>query len=320
MSKSSFTVASLTAQPGQRAAAVLDLTLAGTPTKMPLFVLNGANDGPTVVVTAGIHGAEYVGIEAAMRLATQTDPAQLRGQLVVAPISSMTAFAKRAIYIAPPDSKNLNRCFPGQADGSFAEQLALWIFTSLISRADYYLDLHGGDLNEALVPFSIVKRSQDAALTDKAIGLAAAFGIPLILAVDDAVKGGTFSAAADAGIPAVLAEIGGQGLWPEHEVQEMVHGLHRALAHTGSLDVSPPPAPATRVLEEMAWLRSQHDGLFYPQCQVGDEVKRGQALGRVTDYLGNIVQVAEAPVDGTVLFLVTTLAMNNSDPLLAVGA
>lgn len=320
MSKLSFTVAGLIVMPGERVSTVLNLTLAGTPTKMPLFVLNGAGDGPTVVVTAGIHGAEYVGIEAAMRLATQTDPAQLRGQLIIAPISSMTAFAKRAIYIAPPDSKNLNRCFPGQADGSFAEQLAHWIFTNLISRADFYLDLHGGDLNEALVPFSIVQRSQDAALTDKALGLAAAFGIPLILAVDDAVKGGTFSAAADAGIPAVLAEIGGQGLWPEHEVQEMVHGLHRALTHTGSLDASAPPAPPTRVLEEMAWLRSQHDGLFYPQCKVGDEVKRGQALGRVTDFLGNTVQVAESPVNGTVLFLVTTLAMNNGDPLLAVGA
>lgn len=116
MSKSAFTIAGLTAVPGERASAVLDLTLAGTPTKMPLFVLNGAQDGPTVVVTAGIHGAEYVGIEAAIRLATQTDPSQLKGQLVVAPISSMTAFAKRAIYIAPPDGKNLNRSFPGQSD------------------------------------------------------------------------------------------------------------------------------------------------------------------------------------------------------------
>src|SRR5262245_28829337 len=115
MSKPPFSVATLTATPGKRASAVLDLTLAGTPTKMPLFVLNGAQDGPTVVVTAGIHGAEYVGIEAAMRLPAQTNSQQLKGQLVVAPISSMTAFAKRAIYIAPPDDKNLNRCFPGKA-------------------------------------------------------------------------------------------------------------------------------------------------------------------------------------------------------------
>jgi predicted deacylase len=320
MPKHLFSVAGVEAAAGERAAKVLDLTLAGVQTKMPLFVLNGAAEGPTVVVTAGIHGSEYVGMAAAMRLAKETDVSQLKGQLVIAPISSMTAYAKRAIYIAPPDDKNLNRMFPGNPNGSFAEQLADWIFTHLIQRANYYLDLHGGDLNEALVPFSIIKRTTNPTLNERAHALAAAFGIPLILAVEDTIKGGTYSSAADAGIPAVLAEIGGQGLWSHDEVQDMLDGLHRALAHVGALQVSAPPAPATRVLEEMAWLRSDHDGMFYTLCKVGDEVKAGQLLGYVTDFLGNTVQEAIAPVDGTVLFLVTTLAMNAGDPLLSVGA
>ena len=318
MPKSPITVATLTAQSGERASAVLDLAFADTPTMMPLFVLNGANDGPTVVVTAGIHGAEYVGIEAALRLGRDIDPRSLSGQLIIAPISSMTAFTKRAIYLAPPDDKNLNRCFPGKADGSFAEQLAHWIFRNLILRANFYLDLHGGDLNEALVPFSIIKRSGIDGLDRRATRLAEAFGLPNIVAAE--VKGSTVGAAADAGIPAVLAEIGGQGLWPANEVQAMVDGLHRVLVHAGLLDATAPLAPKTRMLEEMAWLRSQHAGLFYPTCTVGDQVKAGQRLGTVTDYLGNEVQVATAPVDGTVLFLVTTLAMNSGDPLLSVGA
>ena len=75
-----------------------------------------------------------------------------------------------------------------------------------------------------------------------------------------------------------------------------------------------------RLLEKMVWLRSEHDGLFYPSVNVGDEVQKGQALGRVADYLGNSVQPVAAPASGVVLFLVTTLAMNNGDPLLAVGA
>lgn len=320
MPKQLFAVAGVEAAAGERAANVLDLTLAGVQTRMPLFVLNGAGEGPTVVITAGIHGSEYVGIAAAMRLAKETDVSQIKGQLVIAPISSMTAYARRAIYIAPPDNKNLNRSFPGDPNGTFAEQLARWIFANLIQRADFYLDLHGGDLNEALVPFSIIKRTANAALNEKAHALAAAFGIPLILAVEDTIKGGTYSSAADAGIPAVLAEIGGQGLWSDDEVQAMLNGLHRALSHAGVLQVSAPPAPATRVLEEMAWLRSDHDGMFYPLCKVGDEVKSGQALGYGTDFLGNKVQEAIAPVDGTVLFLVTTLAMNQGDPLLSVGA
>lgn len=318
MSTQPFDVAGLTVQPGQRVSRVLDLTLAGVSTQLPLFVLNGAQEGPTVVITAAIHGAEYVGTEAAMRLAHQIDSKRLRGQLIIAPIVSMLAYKKRAIYICSPDDKNLNRCFPGDPNGSFAEQLADWIFQNLIKKANAYLDLHGGDLNEGLVPFSIVKRTGNATLDEEAMALAEAFGLPDIVASE--VKGATVGAAADAGIPAVLAEVGGQGVWREDEVQQMHDGLLRSLAYMGLIDTNAPPAPATRVLSQFAWLRSQHDGLWHPKCSVGDTVTEGQIVGEVVDYLGNAVQTAIAPISGTVLFLVTTLAMNNNDPLLAVGA
>ncbi len=318
MSNEPFDVAGLTAQPGERVSQVLELTLAGVTTQLPLFVLNGAQDGPTIVITAAIHGAEYVGTVAAMRLAHQIDPAQLRGQLVIAPIASMLAYKKRSIYICPPDDKNLNRCFPGDPQGSFAEQLADWLFQNLIRRADAYLDLHGGDLNEGLVPFSIVKRTGNATLDAAAMALAEAFGLPDIVASE--VKGATVGAAADIGIPAVLAEVGGQGVWRSDEVQQMHDGLLRSLAHMDLIDTNAPPAPATRVLSEFAWLRSEHDGLWHPTCEVGDTVTKGQHVGEVVDYLGNLVQTAVSPATGTVLFLVTTLAMNKSDPLLAVGA
>jgi len=317
MSTSTFSIAGLSTEPGTRSARVLDLTFAGVSTKFPLFVLNGEKSGPTVLITAGIHGAEYVGIEAAMRLAKATNVAELRGTLVIAPVSSMTAFAKRAIYLAPPDNKNLNRCFPGRSDGSFAEQLANWIFENLIKRADVYLDLHGGDLNEALALFSIISITGDAALDDRSMQLAAAFGLPNIITSE--VKGSTISAAGRAGIPAVLAEVGGQGLWPESDVQIMVDGLNGALASIGMVTLTLERKP-TRIMEQMSWLRSENDGLFYPKCKVGETVVKGQIVGTVTDYLGNPVQTATAPIDGTVMFLVTTLAINNGDPLLSVGA
>ena len=319
MTKPSFEIAGLSAAPGERQSKLLSLSFAGVATQMPLFVLNGAHDGPTLVVTAAIHGAEYVGTEAALRLAKNTDPATLHGQLVVAPICSMTAFKKRAIYVCPPDDKNLNRMFPGDANGSFAQRLAHWIFENLIRRADAYLDLHGGDMNEALVPFSITRRTGNAALDQKALALAQAFGIPYIIAGTGPLASNTYAAAAGAGIPAVLAEVGGQGLWPERDVQQMYEGLQRAVAHLGLATTNVPAAPATRLLEEMVWMRSKHDGLFYPAINVGDGVTKGQALGRIDDYLGNTLERLVAPTGGTVLFVVSTLAMNNDDPLLAIG-
>ena len=317
--KQAFDITNISAVPGTREARVLDLNMAGVATKLPLFVLNGAHEGKTLVVTAAIHGAEYVGTEAAYRLARQTDPATLHGQLVVAPVASMTAFKKRAIYLCPPDDKNLNRVFPGDPAGSFAQQLAHWLFQNLIRRADVYLDLHGGDMNEALVPFSILRRSGNAELDGRALALAQAFGLPNI--VTSLVRGSTTSAAGELGICAVLTEVGGQGLWPEQQVQQMYDGLRRSLEHAGLTSGAsvPPPAPS-RLLEDMVWLRSAHDGLFYPAVEIGAEVTAGQNLGRVADYLGNTVQEVIAPASGVILFLVTTLAMNNNDPLLAVGA
>ena len=315
--KETLEILGLRVAPGEVGKTVLDLTLAGVQTKMPLFVFNGAYPGPTVVVTSGVHAAEYVAIATTYRLARELDPAQLYGQLIVAPIVSMTSFTKRAIYIAPPDDKNLNRQFPGDPSGSFAQQLAAWIFQNLIRRADAYIDLHGGDLNEALVPFSILRRTNNTDVYERSMALAEAFGLPNI--VVSVVGGSTTSAAAEAGIPAVLAEVGGQGLWTEADREQMYVGLQRALAHLG-LTRTPAPAPApTRVLNEFVWLRASHDGLWYPAVNIGDTVTEGQQVGHIEDFLGNVVEVATSPVSGTVLFLVSTLAMNNGDPLLGIG-
>lgn len=319
MGKQAFEVAGVHADAGERASTVLELSFAGSALRMPLFVLNGTQEGPTVVITAGIHGSEYVGIETAYRFALQTDPGELKGQVLVAPISSMNAFASRSIYLCPPDDKNLNRMFPGKADGSFAEQLACWIHRNLMLRAAYYIDLHGGDMNEALVPFSIIRRSGNAELDARSLALAQAFGLPHIVSTTG--NGQTNSAAVASGIPSVLAEVGGQGVWSEDQVRRMGDGLRRAVAHAGVL----PPltgqmAPATQLVESMVWMRSSHDGLFYPAVAVGDTVKQGQNLGRVADFLGQTAETLVAPASGVVLFLVTTLAMNNGDPLLAIGA
>jgi uncharacterized protein len=131
------------------------------------------------------------------------------------------------------------------------------------------------------------------------------------------VPGATVGAAASANIPAVLVEIGGQGQWNEAQAVEMYAGLRRALGFAGLIDMRFAPVSA-RIMNESAWLRSQHNGLFYPSCRVGENVSAGQHLGRVVNFLGETVQEAIAPEAGRVMFLVTTLAMNEGDPLLAV--
>ena len=122
--------------------------------EIPIFAVSGTRPGPTLVVTAGVHGAEYASIEAALRLGRTTQPADLRGRLIVAPIVNMPAFRARSIYVCPLDGKNLNRIFPGNPEGSAGERIAYWVFENVIRQGDYFVDLHGGDMIEDLKPFA----------------------------------------------------------------------------------------------------------------------------------------------------------------------
>ena len=318
MPKKSLEVASLAAKPGERVFDLLTLHIADQDVQIPLFLINGAEEGPTLAVTAGIHGAEYAGIEAALRFARLVDPTSLQGQVIVAPMANPPAFWARSIYVCPLDGKNLNRVFPGDPQGSPSEILAHWLFQNLISRGDYYIDLHGGDMIEALVPFVIYRLSGDDKVDKASDALARSYGFRYL--VESKTKGAATSAAAARGIPSMLAESGGQGIWDEVVVGAHTTGLLRALRHLGMVEGGQPEEVPTQLLRTFAWLRSEHNGFYYPKTKVGDVVAKGRDLGYIGDHLNNVLQTLEAPLSGRILFLVTSLAINQGDPLLAVGA
>lgn len=309
---------SLVAKPGERVYGTYNLNLDGNETHVPIFLINGAQDGPTLAVTGGVHGAEYASIEAALRLGQSLDPAKLHGRVIIVPVVSMPAYKARSIYVVPFDGKNLNRQFPGDAEGSASEQLAHWLTFNVIKQADAFIDLHGGDLNEALVPFTIFQKTGDDATNAKSLELARVFGIKYL--VGSEVKGSSVSAAASLGVPGILPESGGQGIWEPHHIDALSDGLERVMRHLGMIDGGTSDARETVVMNQFVWLRSEHDGCYYPEVRVGDTVQAGQSVGKVAGFDGTTLQSVTAPVSGAVLFLVTTLAINNGDPLLAIGA
>ncbi|MCA9836792.1 MAG: succinylglutamate desuccinylase/aspartoacylase family protein [Trueperaceae bacterium] len=283
----------------------------GYPVKIPYFILKGAKPGPTVLVTAGVHGAEYASIDAAYRV-TKLDPKTLSGTVVILPIISTPAFTSRSIYINPIDYKNLNRLFPGMAEGTFGEKLVYWLTEEFICKADAYIDLHGGDMIEALTPFTIYQAGHTSSHE-----LAKAFGIELLVASDSEIM--SFTAGARQDIPSILAEASGQGLWLEAEVERLRLGVERCLIHLGLLEGELEPKPH-KDLSEFAWLRSEHEGLWYPYAVAGDRVKKNQVVGEVKSLLGEPLQQAISSIDGIVLFSVSSLAINADDPLLGIGA
>lgn len=318
MANKNLKIGDLTAVPGSKVVGRQKVEVAGHLIKVPVFLINGSADGPTLVVTAGIHGAEYASIEAAFQLGRSLKPDELQGRVIVIPVVNMPAFRARSIYVCPLDGQNLNRVFPGKADGTASEQLADWLFRNAIKGADYYVDLHGGDLIEDLVPFTIYHRSGNKAVDQKSLELARVFGIRYI--VRSETHGSTYSAASSAGIPALLTEAGGQGLWPPEAVAVQTDGLNRLMRHEGMLEGPAPEPVQTQVLDQFVWLRSEHKGYYYPKVKVGELVRQGQNIGSVTDFQGNVLQPVVAPVEGMILFLVSSLAINQGDPLLAIGA
>ncbi|HKV45098.1 MAG TPA: M14 family metallopeptidase [bacterium] len=309
-------VGSLRAEPGTKVTGWLEVP--GTPIQMPATLACGTEPGPLLSITAGVHGGEYPGIEAAIRTAGAFEPATLRGSVIVVHIVDVPAFQGRNIYICPLDGKNPNRVFPGNPEGTASERLAHTLFTQVISRADVFVDLHGGDINEALVPFTIIADTGDPAVDAQTLALARVYGIRYI--VRGRVSGGTYGAAAQRKIPAILTEAGGQGRLDEEPLHVHLRGLRNVLRHLGIVEGACDPVAPPVVLSKFHWVTSEHRGLFYPTIAPGDQVTEGQVVGETRDYFGRALGTIIAPGAGVVLFTVITPATNPGDPMFAVAA
>jgi len=314
-------VAGLSAAPGERVSGLIEVDLGDRVVELPVVLINGSSDGRRVAITAGIHGAEYVSIAALRRVAMAVDPGRVRGAIVAVLTANPAAFAARSIYLNPLDRKNLNRVFPGDAGGSASERLAAWLDANVIAGSDLFIDMHCGDLNEALISFTGMELTGNRDVDALSRQVADAYGLDYL--VIGPLPGSTTTAAATRGIAAVLGEVGGRGQWPEEDVSVHAAGLRRALVAAGVLPVSEANGPAGRVstlLTREAWLRSDVNGYWHPAVEVGDLVLAGQPVGEVRDAFGAVCRAIEAPIGGVILFLVTSLAMNEGDPLLAIGA
>lgn len=314
-----LTAGQLTARPCEKVTGINQFPVDGEPFSLPMYLINGAEPGATLVITGGVHAAEYASIAAALELGQSLDPAEIKGQVVVVPVLNQAGFKARSIYLNPMDNVNLNRVFPGRADGSASEQIAGWVFENVMKQADYYIDLHGGDLVEALVPFTLFPEVGQAEVDQASFELAEVFGIEYLVR-KEGTSGSTFSAVAAAGIPSILVESGGQGIWPREAVTRLTDGVLRVMRQTGMLAGGPPEKVPTLLLRDFIWLRSDFEGYWYPSIEVGQNVSSGQTLGVVKDVWGKVLQTAQATADGRVLFLVSSLAINQGDPLLSIGA
>ena len=278
---------------------------------VPAFQLHGTEDGPRVSVIGGIHGCEYSSIAAVTRVMRELEGTTFAGTITGVPVVSMESFTQRSPFVVPQDGKNLNRAFPGDPNGSYTERLAHDIFKTLIEPADAVLDLHGGDLVEALEPFALF---HDAGARE----LALAFGLPYVVDSAGTLSGTTSGAAAQAGVPGVIAEAGGIGQLDSEAVALLANGTRNALKHLGVLE-GPPDPPRSKVVDEFVWLRTPRGGFWAANVRAGDAVAEGDAVGEVRDLYGDVLEQITAPKPGVVLFLTTSAAVADDGLLLGLG-
>jgi predicted deacylase len=290
--------------------------------RWPYIALVGKVSGPTVLVTAGIHAAEYTGTLAAIRLGRELDPAQVHGIILVIPLLNRPGFYERSVYVNPEDGENLNRVFPGDPKGKWGERFAHRLLTEIVTRCEYAIDLHAGDLIEELTPFVIYRETGEAALDDRIRKMANAYGARWAVksAPTGERPGSLYALAALNGVASMLAESGGRGLVIEDDVARHVRGVTNVLRTIGALDGQPETVLAPRVVKSFDWLRSPVEGIFHCHVRVDQQVAAGDVVGVMVDLVGEPLATVKAPVGGVVLFLVTSPAIKDDGLLLAIGA
>jgi predicted deacylase len=321
-----FTVGSVTAPPGSVMSGELVVApAAGDPgARVPFSIVNGARPGPVLALVAGVHGQEYTPVLALQRLRGAIDPATLTGTVIMVHVANMPSYAGRTIYYSPVDRKNLNRVFPGRADGTLSERIADQITREVIARATHVVDLHAGDGNESLRPYVywITTGAAEVAEMGRKMALASGFDHIVIdrsRPTDPAASLYLSNTAILRGKPALTVESGFLAVSDEASIVRLERAAAGWLKLLGMRATGPDPVEHPIWIDRSEVLTSRFTGIWYPAVERGHTVAQGSLVGRVTDFFGKTLEEIRAPFAGEVLYVVGTPAMNAGEPVGFIG-
>ncbi len=262
---------------------------------MPVYVKRGRRPGPTLFVSAAIHGDEINGIEIIGRLIKSRLLKNLRGSLIAAPMVNVFGVLNQSRYL--PDRRDLNRSFPGSKRGSLAGRIAHLFLNEIVSHCDYGIDLHTGAINRSNLP------QIRANLDDKAtLEMAKAFGVPVLLNAN--LRDGSLrQCAAELGVKILLYEAGEALRFDELSIRAGVRGVINVMRHLEMLkpreSKKQPVEPF--VARNSTWMRAADSGFVHHRKQLGDYVQKGEILARISDAFGNPVDQVLSSIEGIII-------------------
>jgi len=305
-----FTVGSASAAPGTTAYGAISIP-AGSDSALQIAVavIRGGKPGPVVAFVAGSHGTEYTSIIAMQKLISRVEATRLSGTVVVLPLLNVASFETMTPHINPVDRKGMNSGYPGDANGTQTQRALAEVTRQVVTSADVVVDLHGGDLDEDLRPYSYWFRGGHAAQDSAGLRLALAFGLDHIIVTDvdpNAPNAGRSLSgqALVRGKTVLVAEAGRSGTVAPADLNALVEGSLNVLGELKML-----ARPVSRV-QHPTWLAgagarvaADSAGVFFPTVACDTRVTKGQIVGHTTDFVGRPTGDVRAPTDGLVTFI-----------------
>ena len=267
----------------------------GVPVSTPVLVLNGAEPGPTLCLTAAVHGDELNGIEMVRRVMHDLSPKEVSGAIIGIPIVNVQGFRRGSRYL--PDRRDLNRYFPGNPNGSAAARIAHSFFVNVIAHCDALIDLHTGSNSRANLPqIRADLRDPDV------VTLTQGFGSMVILHSTPSV-GTLRHAATRAGIPTVTLEAGGPSELELNEVRHGVRGIETLVNTLGMIDKKRFWSDPEPVYYRSSWVRANNGGILLADVSLGSTVRKGDLLGTINDPMSNARSELRSPYTGRIIGL-----------------
>ncbi|REF29307.1 succinylglutamate desuccinylase/aspartoacylase family protein [Calidifontibacter indicus] len=313
--RESFAIGSIRVRPGSSKATELPITrlVTGAEISLPIRVVHGKQDGPTVWVNAAIHGDEVVGVEVIREVLASLSPKEFRGTLIAVPIVNVHGFLAGDRYL--PDRRDLNRSFPGSARGSLAGRIAHLFLREVVAKCEVGIDLHTAADRRTNLPQ--VRADLDDPRTRE---LASAFAPPVMLHSE--IRDGSLRhIAGERGARVLLVESGAPLRFDDWAIDPCVAGVRRVLAALDMIDPfeKEPPTPAVEC-RGSGWVRARRTGILRLDAHLGQQVVRGERLGALYDSFGKTLRAVYADRDGVIIGHTEAPLVNSGDAVVHIAS
>jgi hypothetical protein len=320
-----FSVGTATARRGQKVTGAI-VVPAGVDagTSIPVAVVHGAKRGPVLALVSGAHGTEYASIIALERLIATLNPAEISGTVIIVPLVNVASFERKVPHVNPVDDKSMNRWYPGKMDGTQTDRASYLITKQVVEQCDHLIDLHGGDLDESLRPYSYWTRTGNETQDRISREMVLAFGLDHIIISTERPKDPSASrylenTATTRGKPSITAEAGHAGTVEPEDLSALIDGCLSVMRYLKMLPGAPSPIEHPVWVEKIVTITSDQTGIFYPLVKRGTYVEQGMKVGYVTDYVGKTIFEARASAAGIVLYICAVPSMIKGATIANVG-